>query len=116
MRGHGGEPRLCPPYEGGSVNDVAVHAFLEGPVVAAVGAAADQTDLLEVVSGLEPIALFELPHAVILPGAGVVRIGDKRTLVPDLGVLVAAELAARIADVVRDLGVVVPAERVHGGG
>ena len=65
----------------------------------------------EVVARLEQIALLGVPHAVIRPGAGVRGIGGERPLVPDLGVVVAAELAAGIADQVGDVGVVVMAER-----
>ena len=41
--------------------------------------------------------MLGLPHAVVRPSYGVIGIGSKSALVPDLGVVVAAELAARIA-------------------
>src|SRR5262249_41751361 len=65
--------------------------------------------------GLQAVALFEMPHPVILPGAGVFRIGGKRFLVPDLGVVGAAELAAREADQVGDIGMLIMAERLQYG-
>src|SRR6185437_3705619 len=56
-----------------------------------------------------------LPHAVIGPRAHVVGVGGERLLVPELGVVVVAELAMRVADVVRDVRMLVVAERVHRG-
>ena len=63
--------------------------------------------------GFLPVAQFEVPHPVILPGAGVLRIGGERLLVPDLRILGAAELAAGEADQVRDIGMLVAAERTQ---
>jgi hypothetical protein len=60
--------------------------------------AADQADLFKVVFGLEQVALFSLPHAVIGPGQSVVGIGGERLVVPIFGVLIAAKLAARITE------------------
>src|SRR5262245_49901284 len=54
-----------------------------------------------------------MPHSVILPGAGVVRVGGERLLVPKLRILGAAKLAARKADQVGDVGMVVAAERAQ---
>src|SRR5262245_1004964 len=89
------------------------HALKVG-VFLALGAAAKRADLVEEVGGLERIALFGMPHAVIGPGAHVARIGGKRLLIPVLGVVVAAKLAACEADVVGDVGVSVLAERAQG--
>ena len=49
------------------------HLF-ECDIFLALGAA-DQTDLFKVVLGLEQVALFGMPHAVIGPGQSVVGIG-----------------------------------------
>src|SRR5208282_6401428 len=65
--------------------------------------------------GLEHVALLGMPHAVVGPGHGMVRIGGERALVPGLGVVIAAELAAGVADQGGDVGVVVVAERPQGG-
>src|SRR6516225_10426706 len=54
-----------------------VDHFLERNVFFALGAA-DQAHLLEVVLGLEEVALFGMPHAVIGPGQSVFGIGGKR--------------------------------------
>src|SRR5262245_36837243 len=45
----------------------------------------------------------------------MVRVGGERLLVPELRVLVAAELAASVTDEIGDLGIVVVAEGMHGG-
>src|SRR5262249_40639120 len=88
---------------------------LELGVFLARGVAADEVHLLQVFLRLEEIALLGVPHAVVGPGAHVVGIGRERLLVPVLGIVVAAELAAGIADEVRDLRIVVVADGVHGG-
>src|SRR6516162_4777705 len=80
-----------------SVRPRAVDHFLERNVFFALGAA-DQAHLLEVVLGLEEVALFGMPHAVIGPGQSVFGIGGKRLVVPIFGVVIAAQLAARIKD------------------
>src|SRR6516164_8672967 len=80
--------------------------FLERNVFFALGAA-DQAHLLEVVLGLEEVALFGMPHAVIGPGQSVFGIGGKRLVVPIFGVVIAAQLAARIAEQRRYVGIVV---------
>ena len=95
-----------------SVRRSAVDGVLEHPIGAAVGAA-DQAHLFQIVLGLEHIALLGLPHAVIRPSHGVVGIGGERPFVPDLGVVVAAELAAGVAEQCRDIGVVVAVERAE---
>ena len=59
---------------------------------------------------LQAVSLFQMPHPVILPGAGVVRIGGQRLLVPDFGVDIIAELAAGEADQVGDIGMIVMTE------
>src|SRR5262249_53268588 len=92
-------------------NDVAVERVAQRCVFLAISA--DQADALEIVLGARPVAALELPHAVILPGAGMLRIGGERLLVPDLGVVGAAELAAGISDQVRDVGIFVMAECVQ---
>lgn len=56
-------------------------------------AARERFDLGEVVLRLFAVALFDLPQAVILPGADVVRIRLQCALIPDAGKLVVAELA-----------------------
>src|ERR1700733_2156271 len=85
----------------------AVDHFLERDIFVALGVAADHRHLFQVVLGLEQVALLGLPHAVIGPGQRVVRIGGERLVVPIFGVVVAAELAAGIADQGGDVGVVV---------
>src|SRR5262245_62317046 len=45
----------------------------------------------------------------------MVRVGGERLLVPELRVLVAAELAAGVTDEIGDLGIVVVVQRPHGG-
>src|SRR6516162_9180104 len=89
-----------------SVRPRAVDHFLERNVFFALGAA-DQAHLLEVVLGLEEVALFGMPHAVIGPGQSVFGIGGKRLVVPIFGVVIAAQLAARIAEQRRYVGIVV---------
>src|SRR5206468_1129614 len=86
---------------------------LELGVFTAPGVAAQRFHLGEEFAGFQQIALLGVPHAVIRPCDGVRRIGGERPLVPDLGVLVAAELAAGVADQVGDIGVVVVAERLQ---
>jgi len=46
----------------------------------------------------DPVALLNLPQAVMLPRQYMVRIGFQRALVPDLREFVVAELAIDIAD------------------
>ena len=82
---------------------MAVEGCLEHLVVAATGVAANAADLLQIVFRLEPVSLFEVPHAVVGPGACVVGIGGKRLIIPILGVVVPSELAAGIAKVGRDI-------------
>src|SRR5262245_9996583 len=84
-------------------------------ILLAVGGAADELHLLQVVLGLEPVALLCLPHAEVRPGPHVVGIGGERLLVPALRVVVVAKLAVGVADVVRDIGMLVVAERMHCG-
>src|SRR4051812_44762690 len=79
-----------------SIRPGAFDHALELGVLAALGVAAQRLHLSEIFLGLEQIALLGVPHAVIRPGDGVGRIGGERPLVPDLGVVVAAELAAGI--------------------
>src|SRR5580693_1645672 len=85
----------------------AVDHFLERDIFVARGVAADHRHLFQVVLGLEQVALLGLPHAVIGPGQGVVRIGGERLVVPIFGVVVAAELAAGVAEERRDIDIVV---------
>src|SRR5262249_48363659 len=95
-----------------SIGDVAVQRGVQRLVVVAA-VAADQPDLLQMFFGFRAVALFELPHAVILPGAGVIRIGGERLLVPDLGVFGAAELARGEADQIGDVRMLVMAKRLQ---
>src|SRR5690348_12926472 len=97
---------LDPGYKTELVRPRAVDHFFERDVFLAFGAA-DQTHLLEIVLGLEQIALFGMPHAVIGPGQSVLRIGDERLVVPVFGVVIAAKLAAGIAEQGRHVGIVV---------
>src|SRR6186997_2332894 len=90
-------PSLADLYKCALVRAGACDHALELGVFAALGAA-QRFHLGEIVARLEQIALFGVPHAVIRPGAGMGGIGGQRALVPELGVFVAAELAARIAD------------------
>ena len=59
------------------------------------------------------VALLDLPQAVVVPRQHVVRIGPQRTLVPDLRLLVVAELAIGVADQIGDVGTIVLAERLQ---
>src|SRR5580693_2954716 len=85
----------------------AVDHFLERDIFVALGVAANHRHLFQVVLGLEQVALLGLPHAVIGPGQRVVGIGGERLVVPIFGVIVAAELAAGVADQGGDIDVVV---------
>src|SRR6266702_4300575 len=67
----------------------------------------------EMIERLLTIALLELPQPIILPGQHVVRIGLQRALVPDLRLLVVAELAIGVADEIGDVRMVVMAERLQ---
>lgn len=62
---------------------------------------------------INEVALFDLPHAVILPGLDVVRVGLQRALVPDLRQLVVAELAIGVSDQVGDIGAIVLSQRLQ---
>src|ERR1700688_3065772 len=93
----------------------AVDHFLDRDVFVAVGVAAAHMHLFQVVLGLEQVALLGLPHAVIGPGQRVVRIGGERLVVPIFGVVVAAELAAGVADQRGDIDVVVVAHGAQRG-
>ena len=84
----------------------------ERTIFVAAGAG-EPGDAVQVVLRLIAVALFDLPEAVILPGAHVGRVGLERALVPDLRDLVVAELAIGIADQVGDVGAVVVAERLE---
>src|SRR5665811_2619401 len=53
----------------------AVDHGLKLDIFLAVGVAAERVHFLKVIFGLEPVALFHLPHAVIGPGAHMVGIG-----------------------------------------
>src|SRR5262249_51836093 len=55
--------------------------------------AADRSYPAQVIFGLVAVALLDLPETVIVPSQDMVRIGFQRTLIPDLGELVVAELA-----------------------
>ena len=63
--------------------------------------------------GLQHIAALHLQHAVILPGADVVGVRGERLLVPVFGRVIVAELAAGIAQIVRDVRTVVVIEGVQ---
>src|SRR5580698_3633954 len=99
-----------------SVNEAGACRLVEGHrqrlVFGATGAA-DLLDAAEVILGGFAIALFELPQAVILPGADMIRVRLQRALVPDLRDLVVAELAIGIADQIGDVGDVVMAQRLQ---
>src|SRR6516162_7606445 len=82
------------------------------PIFIAIGAA-NRGDPLEMVFHLLAVALLELPKPVILPGADVVGVVLERELVPDLRLLVIAELAVGVADQVGDIGDVLMAERLQ---
>src|SRR5579864_9441937 len=90
-----------------SVRPGAVDDFFERDIFAAFAVAADVAHLFQVILGLEQVALLGLPHAVIGPGQRVVRIGGERLVVPIFGVVVAAELAAGVADQRGDIDVVI---------
>ncbi|MFK4590201.1 hypothetical protein ABIF55_005615 [Bradyrhizobium diazoefficiens] len=81
-------------------------------ILGAVGAG-ERGDLVQVILRLLAVALLELPEAVILPGADVVRIVLQRQLVIDLRRLVVAELAIGIADQIGNVGDVVALERLQ---
>src|SRR6185295_10139649 len=97
------------------VHHRALDAAFEVLILLAAGAAADQADFLQKILRLEHVALLDMPHAVILPGAQVVLIGSERALVPVFRSLIVAELARRVAEIVRDIGRVVGLERLEGG-
>src|SRR5947209_1965088 len=61
------------------------------------------------------MALLHLPHAVILPGLHMLRVDRERVLVPVFGELIIAELARRIAEFGRNVGMIVGVERLEGG-
>src|SRR6476659_11392212 len=84
-------------------------------ILLAVGGTANQLHLLQVILGLEPVPLLSLPHAVVGPRAHVIGVGGERLLVPELRIVVVAQLAMRVSDVVRELGMLVVAECVHRG-
>jgi hypothetical protein len=110
-------PKSCaaPSAASISVADLAVDRGLQVGVFLARGAAADRTDLFQEILGFQEIALLDVPHPVILPGAHVVRVRRERLFVPDPGGFVIAELAIGIADVIGDFGAVVVTERPEGG-
>src|SRR5205807_1466700 len=101
------------PPRTGSVADPAFHRAFEILEFLAAGPAADQADRLQIVGRLEQVALLDMPHAVVLPGANVLGIDGERLFVPDAGKLVVAELAVGIADIVGDLGALRPIERLE---
>src|SRR5689334_22577943 len=101
--------RLC-----SLVRPRAVDHFFERDIFLALGAA-DQAHLLEIVLGLEHVALFGMPHAVIGPGQSVLRIGGERLVVPVFGVVITAELAVGIAEQGRHVGIVVVLQGAQGG-
>jgi hypothetical protein len=72
---------------------------------------ADGSDPAEMIERLLAVTSLELPQSVVLPRQYVVRICLQRALVPDLRLLVVAELAVGIADEVGDVRMVVMAER-----
>src|SRR3954465_14769238 len=84
----------------------------ERTIFGAVGAG-ERGELVEVILRLLAVALLELPEAIILPGADVVRIVLQRKLVIDLRRLVVAELAIGVADQISDVGDVVALERLQ---
>src|SRR4051794_23603458 len=75
--------------------------------------AADRADPVEVILGLIPVALFDLPQSVILPSPHMVRVGLQCPLIPDLRDLIVAELAVGVADQVGDVGTVLMAEHLQ---
>src|SRR6476660_5843314 len=90
----------------------------ERAIFLAVGAG-QSGDPVQVILRLLPVALFDLPQSIILPGFDVVRVRLERALVPDLRDLVVAELAIGIADQIGDGGAVVVTKRLQlpdGGG
>src|ERR1043166_6139613 len=98
-----------------SVNNRAFHPAFEVLVFLAAGAAADQSNLFQEVGRLEHVALFDVPHSVVLPRAHVIRVDCQRLVVPDLGEVVVADLAVGVADIVGDFRAVVAAECLEGG-
>ena len=54
--------------------------------------------------------MLRLPHAVVGPCHGVIGISGERAFVPDFGVVITPEFAARVADQVRYVGIVVVVE------
>jgi len=105
-----------------SVNEAGAGRFFEGrgerAIFLAVGAG-QSGDPVQVILRLLPVALFDLPQSVILPGLDVVRVRLQRALIPDLRDLVVAELAIGIADQIGDGGAVVGTKRLQlpdGGG
>lgn len=81
-------------------------------ILGAVGAG-ERGDLVQMILRLFAVALLELPEAVILPGADVVRIVLQRQLVIDLRRLIVPELAIGVTDQIGDVGDVVALERLQ---
>src|SRR5690349_6031890 len=104
---------IGPGMTSASIRHVAFDAALEVLIFLAGRVAADRLDLVEEVPRLEHVALLDLPHAVILPGADMLRVDAERALVPELREFVVAELARRIAEIVRDVGRIVGVERLE---
>ena len=99
-----------------SVNEASAGRFFEScgerAIFLAVGAG-QCGDPVQVVLRLLPVALFDLPQSVILPGLDVVRVRLQGALVPDLRDLVVAELAIGVSDQIGDRGAVVMTERLQ---
>src|SRR4051812_36805397 len=92
-----------------SIRNRSFHPTLEVLILLAFRPA-NEPDLLQEIRGLQPVTLLDLPHAVVLPGAHVLRIGRERPLVPDLREFVVAELARRVAEIIRHIRHVVGIE------
>src|SRR5882757_761636 len=110
------QTRLCPPCAFSSVDEAGARRLLErgGERTVFVAAGASElSDLVQMILRLIAVALFDLPEAVILPGAHMGRIGLQGALVPDLRHLVVAELAIGVADQIGDVGAVVLAKRLQ---
>src|SRR5262245_15676635 len=89
-----------------SVSAGAIDHLFERDIFLALGAA-NLAHLLEIVFGLQQVALLGMPHAVIRPSQSVIRIRGERSVVPIFGVVVAAELAAGITEQGCDIRVIV---------
>src|SRR5215204_2374463 len=83
-----------------SICDVTLEHALQRLVFLATGSAADQLNRLQISFCLQTVSLLGMPHAIVRPGANMLRIGGKCLLIPELRVVIAPEFPAGIAEIV----------------